>query len=391
MVRKGFRRAAAGVAAAAVLAGSVAACDSATATGDSATAPGLARVLEDIVRGGYPGAQVVVTEHGQDRIESAGVGDLASGERFRDGDHVRIGSNTKTFVAAVLAQLVSEGQVELDAPVERYLPGVVAGNGNDGAKVTVRNLLQHTSGLPDYLASGNPEHRERPEPAQLQADSETVRWRHYEPAELVARAMTMPPQFEPDTKSVYTNTNYILLGMLIERVTGRPVAAEVERRIIAPLGLRDTYFPAARETGLRDPHPRGYHERDGERIDFTDMDTSWAGAAGAMVSTGSDLNRFFTALLDGKIVPAAQLAEMQKTVPWDRDAGGYGLALIDIPVSCGKKVWGHGGSIMGFETRTGVTADGRAVTLTVNQLARNQQDYDVVTKAFDTAICEARR
>ncbi|MBF6333099.1 beta-lactamase family protein [Nocardia transvalensis] len=373
------------VAAAAVLVGAAAGCDSGRAAAPRQDE--VVRALDAVVQRGLPGVQLVVTEQGRDRTVSAGVGDVATGERFRDGDHVRIGSNTKTFVATVLGQLVSEGKVELDAPVERYLPGVVHGHGNDGTTVTVRNLLQHTSGLPDYLASGNPAERDRVNPAQLRADTEQVRWQHYEPADLVARAMSMPPQFEPGAKSVYTNTNYILLGMLIERVTGAPLATEIEQRIITPLGLRDTYFPRTGDTGLRDPHPVGYHERDGKRIDFTDFDTSWAWAAGAMVSTGADLNRFFTALLDGKLLPAAQLGEMKRTVPFDRDAGGYGLGLIDIPVSCGKKVWGHGGSIPGFETHTGVTDTGRAVTVTVNELPRDQADMDTIDKAFDTAIC----
>ncbi len=389
MGRRGFRRGAAGIAAAAVLVGSVAACDCGAAAGDRVAVPGratLARALDEVIRHGYPGAQVVVTERGRDRTETAGVGDLASGERFRDGDHIRIGSNTKTFVATVLGQIVSEGKVELDAPLERYLPGVVAGNGNDGNRVTVRNLLQHTSGLPDYLMSGA-----HPNPAQLHPDTEEVRWRRYRPEELVALAMTMPPQFEPGVKAVYTNTNYVLLGMLIERVTGQSVAAQIDRRILAPLGLRETYYPDPGETGLRNPHPTGYHERDGRRIDFTEMDTSWGAAAGAMVSTGADLNRFFIALLGGKLVPATILAEMQHTMPWDRGEGGYGLGLVDIPVSCGKRVWGHGGSIMGFETRTGVTEDGRAVTATVNQLPRDQEDFDVMSKAFDAALCEVAR
>ncbi|WP_232535296.1 serine hydrolase domain-containing protein [Nocardia terpenica] len=376
------------MAAAAVTVCSVAACETAgTSSAPGAEGAAIVRALDTVTQRGLPGAQVVITEHGGDRTVTSGVGDGATGARFPDGAHIRIGSNTKTFVSVVLAQLVAEGQVDLDAPVERYLPGVVRGNGNDGSRVTVRNLLQHTSGLPDYIPSGDPAALARANPAQLRVDQEALRQQYYAPADLVARAMTMPPRFEPGAKSVYTNTNYIVLGMLIERVTGRPIATEIDRRILAPLGLKDTYFPAADDTGLREPHAQGYDIADGKRIDVTTENTSWAWAAGAMVSTGADMNRFFTALLGGKLVPPAQLAEMRKTMPWDRGPGGYGLGLIHIPVSCGKDVWGHGGSIFGFETHTGVTADGRAVTLTVNELPRDQSDMDIITKAFDTAIC----
>ncbi|MEV6771050.1 serine hydrolase domain-containing protein [Nocardia sp. NPDC051030] len=375
--------------------GIVAVLAAAACTNDSsASEPGspgssLTTALNDVVHSGFPGVQAVITDANGQRTVTAGVGDLATGAPITDDARVRIGSNTKTFVSTVLLQLVAEGKVELDAPVERYLPGVVQGNGNDGNRVTVRQLLQHTSGLPEYLGGGNPELRAAANTPQLEVNTDAVRWRHYEPAELVAIAMSMPPQFEPGAKSVYTNTNYILLGMLIERVTGRSTAAEIGGRIIEPLGLRETYFPDRGETGIRGPHPRGYQETDGKRVDFTDQDPSWGDTAGAMVSTAADINRFFTALLTGKLLPAAQLEQMKKTVPFDRMPGaGYGLGLIHLPVSCGKEVWGHGGSIPGFETRNGVTADGRAVTISVNQLPTDDATAEIVVKAFDAAVCE---
>ncbi|MGW4530204.1 serine hydrolase domain-containing protein [Nocardia sp. NPDC004340] len=346
----------------------------------------ITQALDGVVRGGFPGAQVVFDGPDGHHVLTAGVGDLSTGAPIPEDARVRIGSNTKTFVATVVLQLVGEGKIELDAPIERYLPGVVRGNGNDGNRVTVRQLLQHTSGLPEYLAGRDPA---APGSGQLTADSDQLRRSHYEPADLVRIAMAMPPQFEPGARSVYTNTNYILLGMLIQQVTGRPAAAEVERRILEPLGLRDTYFPNSRETGIRGPHPRGYHEIDGRREDYTELDPSWADTAGAMIATPADLNRFFTALLAGKLLPAAQLAEMKRTVPWDRGepGSGYGLGLIHHASSCGKEVWGHGGSIPGFGTHTGVAADGTAVVVTVNQLLADRAASEVVTKVFDSAFC----
>ncbi|MBU3062605.1 beta-lactamase family protein [Nocardia sp. NEAU-G5] len=346
----------------------------------------IVRALDAVTAHGLPGAQVVITGPGVDWTAGSGVGDLGSRAPFPVQSEVRIGSNTKTFVSTVLLQLAAEHKVDLDAPVERYLPGVIRGNGNDGARITIRELLQHSSGLPEYLTPEDPSNPQPPNPAQVQLSPATMR-QHHTPREMLANALTMPPQFEPGAKSVYTNTNYLVAGMVIERVTGQSTAAEIDRRIIAPLGLHGTYFPGDGDTGIRDPHPRGYFTVDGKPVDVTEFDTSWAGAAGAMISTGADLNRFFTALLNGKLLPAAQLAQMQRTRPNDRLPGGYGLGLARLPVSCGAQVWGHGGDVPGFETMDGVRADGRAVTVTVNGTPSDEQGYDTVTKAFDTAIC----
>ncbi|GAD84688.1 beta-lactamase family protein [Nocardia asteroides NBRC 15531] len=376
---------AAGAGAVAVLA--VSACGGETAAATTPS-PEVRRALDTLVQAGFPGAQAVITTPAGEQTVTAGVGDVAAGTPIPDGAFVRIGSNTKTFVATVILQLVAEGKVELDAPVERYLPGVVRGNGNDGSRITVRQLLQHTSGLTDYLAGGDPSLRTDTGSPQLQPDTDTVRRQRYTPAELVAIAMSMPPQFEPGARAVYTNTNYILLGMLIEQVTGRPAVTEIGTRILEPLGLRDTYFPAPGETGLRAPHPHGYHETGGTRLDFTDLDPSWADTAGAMIATGADLNRFFIALLSGELLPAAQLDEMRRTVSFDRmPTAGYGLGLIERTASCGVRVTGHGGSIPGFGTHTGVTPDGRAVVLTVNELPDSAAQSELVDQAFDTIVC----
>ncbi|GEM32152.1 serine hydrolase [Nocardia neocaledoniensis NBRC 108232] len=348
--------------------------------------PAVATAMDTVVGQGFPGVQVVIDGPAGHRTFTAGVGDLGTRAPFPDDARVRIGSNTKTYVATVIMQLVAEGEIDLDAPIERYLPGVVRGNGNDGNRITVRQMLQHTSGVPDYVGSGADITTQSSE--QLDPDDEALRWQHFEMADLVRRAMTMPPQFEPGAKSVYTNTNYLLAGLLIERVTGNAAADEIGRRILEPLGLRDTYVPAARETGIRGPHARGYHQIDGAPVDFTDFDPSWAATAGDMVATATDLNRFFTALLSGELLPPAQLAEMQRTVPFDRMPGaGYGLALIERTTSCGTQVWGHGGSIVGFATRNAVTAEGTAVTVTVNQLPSTEAQADAVDKLLDAALC----
>ncbi|QFU94721.1 serine hydrolase [Amycolatopsis sp. YIM 10] len=283
-------RAAVVVGLAAVMAGAVPA---------AATPSRLQQELDHLVRvDGVPGAQAVVSERGRGREVTSGAGDLRTGQPFPHQARIRIGSNTKTFVATVVLQLVAEDRIGLDHPVEQYLPGAVRGD----RRITVRHLLQHTSGLADYLEK---------------VDPLDTRWRYRTGDELARIAMTLPSHFDPGAKWEYSNTNYVLAGLLVERVTGTPLATELTRRIITPLGLHSTYYPLPGETGIRGPHPRGYHEVDGERIDYTRQDPSWGGAAGAMVSTGQDLNRFFTALLSGRLLPPEQLAEMKRTVPAD--------------------------------------------------------------------------
>ncbi|MGW5110394.1 serine hydrolase domain-containing protein [Nocardia sp. NPDC004123] len=340
----------------------------------------VGRALDAAVAAGVPGLQVVVTEHDREWSATSGVGDVATGATFPQGAHVRVGSNTKTFVATVMMQLVEEGAVDVGAPVERYLPGVVQGAGIDGNRITVRNLMQHTSGLPEYL--------ELPE---LQGDSPDLLTMHFDSADLVRRAMTLPARFEPGAKAEYSNTNYLIVGMIVERVTGHPVGEEVTHRVIDRLGLRDTYFPAAGDTDLRSPHPQGYEAVDGKPTDVTRFDPSWAGSAGALISTGSDANRFFSALLTGNLLPPAQVAAMRSDPKplTNRPGYSYGLGLTTTTAPCGIQVWGHGGSIPGFRTFNAVTPDGRAVTLIANLRPSDPTVTAALQTAFDTALCAA--
>ncbi len=271
---------------------------------------------------GLPAALASVKDReGRTRTYTAGVGDLATGSKVPEDGQVRIGSNTKVFTAVVVLQLVSEGKIGLDATVDTYLPGLVRGDGIDGRHLTVRQLLQHTSGLPNYTS-------------YLGDDA-----RYFEPRDLLDIALRHKADFEPGTKWEYSNTNYVLAGLIIQKVTGRPLSEELDRRIIQRIGLRHTSFPAPGDRTLKEPHPHGY-PRDfaGAPLrDVTDMDPSWGWAAGQMISTNSDLNRFFTALLAGRLLPAAQLAQMRTTVPAAYLGPGarYGLGIVSRPLSCG--------------------------------------------------------
>ncbi|MFF4096832.1 serine hydrolase domain-containing protein [Streptomyces sp. NPDC001834] len=323
---------------------------------------------------GVPGALASVKgRDGRTRTYTAGVGDLATGTKVPGHGQVRIGSNTKTFTAVVVLQLVAEGKVGLDAPVDTYLPGLLRGDGIDGRRITVRQLLQHTSGLPNYTK-------------YLGDDI-----RSYEPRELLDLALQHKADFAPGARWEYNNTNYLVAGLIVQKVTGRPLAEEMDRRVIKPIGLRHTYFPDPGEVTIRERHPKGYYQDSPGTplVDATQWDPSWAWAAGQLVSTNADLNRFFSALLSGRLLPKAQLDQMRTTIPagYPFPAGArYGLGLVSTPLSCGGVYWGHGGSITGYETRGGVTEDGRAVAVAVttqpDQAVKERMDSIV-----DTALC----
>ncbi|WP_433756874.1 serine hydrolase domain-containing protein [Nocardia sp. CA-135398] len=314
--------------------------------------------LDDLVRSAFvPGAQLVVTADGDATQFNSGVGDLASREAFPDDAQVRIASNTKTFVATVVLQLVGEGRIQLDAPIEDYLPGVVRGPGGDGNLITVRNLLQHTSGIPDYLV-------------RLDWGSVEALQRYQTSDQLIRLGLDMPALFAPGSAFSYSNTNYLLAGKLIEQVTGRPVGAEVTARILEPLQLRDTYWPAfPQENVIRGPHPRAYQIFNGTQVDITDIDPGWGLADGALVSTDADLNRFFTALLTGNLLRPTELAEMQHTIHGGDPAlaDDVGLGLFHRTNACGIDIWSHGGAMDGFFVFGGYTPR-RSITVGLNQV-----------------------
>ncbi|MFF4187616.1 serine hydrolase domain-containing protein [Streptomyces sp. NPDC001691] len=330
---------------------------------------------------GAPGALLAVADRSGATVLTSGVADVKSRAPMRGDSRFRIGSMTKPFVATVVLQLVGEGRVSLDAPVERYLPGIVRGHGNDGRRITVRQLLQHTSGIPDYLDSLQPQ------------DVLNNPLAHYEPRDLVKLALAHPPTFAPGTDWSYSNTGYVLAGMLIERVTRHPYGDEIRRRVIEPLDLRQTSVPGD-DTEMRGPHPRGY-ARPGEDAplqDITALNPTLAGASGSMISSGADFNRFLDALVHGKLLRPAQLHEMMRTRPTGSpDGGAYGLGLESHPLACGGLAWGHDGGVPGYQTTAAAAAD-RQATVMVNLYpgGTDAQNADM-TSAVRTALCDDGR
>ncbi|WP_406199796.1 beta-lactamase family protein [Streptomyces sp. NBC_01017] len=325
------------------------------------------------------------------RSAAAGVIDKATGEAARPGDRFRIASASKTFVATVVLQLAGEGRLSLDDTVEDWLPGVVSGNGNDGSRITVRQLLQHTSGLYNYTS-------DLPLLASVEG-YEAGRYTTWTDEQLVAIAMKHEPDFAPGTKWSYSNTGYILAGMIIEKATGHTWQQEVTRRIIKPLHLSHTLAPG---TGTRIPgrHLHGYSNFDGSgaTIDVTEFNPSAAGAAGAMISTTADLTRFYQALLGGHLLGPAEMKAMKTTVraPEFDDVwpgASYGLGLVRIPLSCGGSYYSHGGDLPGYTTRDGVTADGRRVVVlaTTGDGAADMSTEHARNNLIDGELCTPGR
>ncbi|MFC5828365.1 serine hydrolase domain-containing protein [Nonomuraea insulae] len=335
---------------------------------------------ELVIKDGFPAAQASVRDRdGRTNDFAAGVADLKTGKKAPADGYVRIGSNTKTFTSVTVLQLVGEGKIKLDEPVETYLPGLLRGQGIDGRRITVRQLLQHTSGLPEYTD------------VLLGKGFLPIQHTSYKPGDLLNMALKKKAQFAPGAKWQYTNTNYIVVGLLIEKVTGHPAAEEITNRTINRIGLRHTSFPKAGDESVPNPHANGYHRDDPAKpmTDVTTLNPSQAWTAGQMISTPGDLNRFFTALLDGKLLKPQQLKQMRTTVdaPGFGPGSRYGLGLSSIKLTCGGTAWGHSGSIPGYNTVNAVTEDGRAAAIAVSTLPTTPAAVEHLQTALDRALC----
>ena len=309
----------------------------------------------EVRQAGAPGVLGQAEAGGRMWNGSSGVGDRRTDRPRLPGDRFRIGSLTKPFVATVLLQLESEGRLDLDDTVERWLPGVLQGRGYDGRRVTLRQLLGHTSGVFDFTADPEVDR------AYFGPRFGSSRYDSHRPSALVRTATAHPPVFAPGTEWRYSNTNYVLAGMVVEKVTGHSYAHEIERRLIRPLTLRDTSLPGT-SAEIPGPHGRAYSTLSstarGARVhDVTSLDPSLAGASGEMISSTDDLIHFMGALLGGELLEPEQLKAMKTTV---RAGGGdrYGLGLTRQRLPCGTIVWGHEGTIQGSRSTAVTTSDG---------------------------------
>jgi D-alanyl-D-alanine carboxypeptidase len=287
----------------------------------------------DTLAAGATGMIVRVDDGDEVTRVGVGVARLDPRRPIRTSDQVRVGSITKSMVATVTLQLVGEGRLHLGDTVEQWLPGLVPG----GDHITIRMLLNHTSGIFDY--TNDPDFF-----PTLLADP----YRYWSPRELVAIATAHEPVFAPGTGWSYSNTGYILIGLILEKATGSPIQTLLDRRVFKPLHLRNTFF--ATSGRFRGPYAHGYAPPsltgDGY-LDISDWSPSSAWAAGAVVSNAPDLARFYTALMSGRLLKPWLLRQMTTTVETGVEGFRYGLGIYTRDTPCGT-VWGHDGGIAGY-------------------------------------------
>ncbi|SJM68000.1 serine hydrolase [Gulosibacter sp. 10] len=272
----------------------------------------IRELMDEMVDAGAPAVFVEVRDGDQVWSSAEGVRSTVTELPARPGDSVRIASLTKPMTATILLQLVAEGEAELDDPIEDYLPGVV-----QGRDVTIRQLLNHTSGMPDYVPAL------ALDPSEISAQIVTP----ISHEELVELSRTQEWSFDPGTGYEYSNTNYIVLSMLIEELTGSTMAEQLAERIAEPLGLEHTSIPTG--TGMGEHAASGYVIEGPLSIDVTEQDASLWSGAGGVVSTVSDVNTFMRALLSGQLLPPPLLGEMLVLVP-----EGYGLGVQSRTDTC---------------------------------------------------------
>ncbi|MGW6636252.1 serine hydrolase domain-containing protein [Streptomyces cyaneofuscatus] len=336
---------------------------------------GIVAALESALANGAPGAMARYSGPDGVRGRAVGVRDRESGAAMDTQARFRVGSVSKTFSGIVLLQLVEEHRLKLDAPVNTYLEGLLPDN-----RITVRHLLSHRSGLADYTdAMFN----------ETVPGFEAVRNRVFSYRELLDLSLAEPRTTEPGGAYAYSNTNFVVVGMLIEKLTGRPVADAYQRRIIKPLGLRQTTYVHP-DTRIKGTHVRGYlhpDEAGAPLVDSTEQTVSWAQSAGAVISSPADLNTFTSALMRGRLLSPATLEAMTTVTPTDgTNTRFYGLGLRRYDLSCGTRVYGHTGTVQGYYTYAFSTRDGRrslsALANTSNHGAANTALGGTLEAAF---------
>src|SRR5215210_5353583 len=366
----------AGLAAAALLAGSAIATPETT---KSTRAPQLQEDLDALVAAGTPGAILVIRDGKRTVSIASGLGNVEEQTPIRSSDRFRIGSHTKTYVATVVLQLVGERKLRLEDTVEQWLPGLVP----NGDEITIRQLLNHTSGLFDY------ENDPRVFAPYINGDL-GYRWA---PLELVRIAVSHEPLFGPGATQSYSNTNYILAGLIIEAATGNTLRRELSDRIFRPLDLRATSFPTT--PGIAGAHAHGYIIL-GEppAIDITGI-APFVWAAGAIVSTAWDDLNFYRALLSHRLLRGGLLQEMKETVPVEGAplGAGYGLGLARSGTACGT-AWGHSGAFGGFYSEPYTSKNGRHQALlmvNLDEFSQTEQFKSLFYELLEKAYCSTFR
>ncbi|GIH09351.1 serine hydrolase [Rhizocola hellebori] len=310
-------------------------------------------MLDALVANGSPAALAEFRDERGVWNGASGVAELNSARPVDPHGWFRLGSVTKTFTAIVVLQLACEGRLSLADTIERWLPGVVSG----GGRITLHHLLAHTSGLHDYTHDLTP--------AGVVRD----RYKQWDPWEIVIPAVKQEPEFDPGTAWAYCNTNYILLGLVIEKASGFTYEEMVSQRILRPLDLSHTLLPTDAEA-LPEPHAHGYLDVDGQLVDISTINASQAGAAGGMASTARDINHFFGTLLTGGLLGQSESEIMRTTIPMASPGVGSGLSLARVDLPNGITVWGKTGGAFGYHMLSFHTADAtRQLTVSMTMTA----------------------
>ncbi|MGW6984543.1 serine hydrolase domain-containing protein [Streptomyces sp. NPDC054932] len=336
----------------------------------------LTQALRNTTAAGAPGAMARFSGPDGVSVRTVGVRDKVTGAAMDPQARFRIGSVSKTFTSVVLLQLVNEGRIDLDTAVNHYLPGLLPDD-----RITVRHLLTHRSGLADYTNAMFD---------KTVPGFESVRNKVFSYQELVNLSLAEPRTTEPGVAYRYSNTNFVVVGMLIEKATGNGVAKEYERRIIKPLKLRNTSYvhPGTQIKGL---HARGYlhpDEAGAPLVDSTEQTVSWAQSAGAVIANPADLNTFTSALLGGRLLPARMMDLMTTVTPTDAtNTRHYGLGLRRYDLSCGTSVYGHTGTVQGFYTYAFSTRDGRRSLSAMANTSNKGEANTALGGTLEAAFC----
>ncbi|MDI2127681.1 serine hydrolase domain-containing protein [Yinghuangia seranimata] len=340
--------------------------------------------LNKSVAAGYPGAIGLVQNGTSSTYVTAGHSINGSSTPIDPTGQYRIGSQTKLYTATVILQLEAEGKLSIDDTVAKWLPNALHSNGYDGRIVTIRQLLNHTSGVADYLDAPAGYIFNQPVSVAYVYYNTDLRGNHYTPQNLVDTAVTQPPT----QRGVwaYSNTDYILAGMIIQAVTGHDPSVEITNRIITPLHLTGTSFPVS-DTNLYGNFVHGWHRALFGLTDASASNVEILWAAGAMVSTLQDQATFVRSLIQGQLLPSAQMAELETTVdapdpdePQLQQRYGLGISSLVLP-GCQKRVWVHGGRALGYNSRWFASEDGTKVIVQMG----NEEDGTADTPSISAA------
>lgn len=363
--------------------GAAAAPAPASAVPDTA---GVRAALQSAVNAGAPGAFAVIRDHGgaEPKLSlTVGKADL-DGTPMNADWQFRVGSNSKMFAAVLVMRLAEQGRIDLDKPLRDYLP---AGTLPEGWTMTGRQVMEHRAGIYDHTNDLLEQSGEE----TTSAFEARIRNNVYDPAKLVAMSVAHGLQSTPGTRYAYSNTDFVLMGLAVEHLTGRPYADVLRDEIIDPLDLRRTSFvvPDKEITGR---HVTGYltnDDRSKPLLNSTEQTASWVWSAGGVISSARDMDRFLTTLMAGTaggLVSDDSLKQMTSVLPTPTAKVSYGLGLRQIALSCGN-VFGHGGIVQGYQTQSFTTPDGRRSVVVFANASNNGSVTQGLMNALEPAFC----